>query len=364
MDDRERFVNTVLGKPVDRPPYYLFWGPWRTTHERWVREGMDPSVNDPRTLFPSDMRPKVVQVEYGPFPKYARDVLSSDGRTEEFVDPWGVQRRDLVVGETMPMFLSHPVKSRGDWERYRDERLSLDGNVFQGRFAGGWLEDALAWQGRGGPLQIGDYPDVGLFGCARWLMGDVDLLIAFASDPELVHDILGHLADLYLAVFERVVSRVDVDVIHIWEDMCGKQGPLISPRMWREFLGPHYRRFRDFADSHGIPVLSCDTDGNPSLLMEPMMEAGVNFLWPMEVAAGCDINEYVERYPSMAFLGGIDKRALALGPPEIDAELERVMPAIGNGRYIPELDHNIPEDVSWDNYRYYVKRLREILGVS
>jgi len=40
MNDRERFVACVLGEPVDRPPFWLFWGPWGTTFQRWIDEGM------------------------------------------------------------------------------------------------------------------------------------------------------------------------------------------------------------------------------------------------------------------------------------------------------------------------------------
>ncbi|OQA41871.1 MAG: hypothetical protein BWY52_02434 [Chloroflexi bacterium ADurb.Bin325] len=43
MNDRERFVNYMIGRPVDRPPFWLFWGPWDTTWERWRAEGM-PAV--------------------------------------------------------------------------------------------------------------------------------------------------------------------------------------------------------------------------------------------------------------------------------------------------------------------------------
>jgi uroporphyrinogen-III decarboxylase len=31
------------------------------------------------------------------------------------------------------------------------------------------------------------------------------------------------------------------------------------------------------------------------------------------------------------------------------------------GRYIPGLDHGVPPDVSWDNYRYFYERLRELI---
>jgi uroporphyrinogen decarboxylase len=128
-------------------------------------------------------------------------------------------------------------------------------------------------------------------------------------------------------------------------------------------MGPCYRRIKAFADDEGIPLISVDTDGKPDDIVLPMMEAGVNYLWPMEVAAGCDVNDYRRRFPDLALMGGIDKRALARDPEAIDRELDRIWPAVETGRYIPELDHLIPDDVSWSNYAYYCRALkRRIMG--
>lgn len=202
---------------------------------------------------------------------------------------------------------------------------------------------------------------MGIYGTLRWLLGDEECLLAFYDAPDLVHEIMDHMTEVYLAVFEKVVAAgVRVDVIHLWEDMCGRQGPLISPAHFGGFMAPCYRRIRAFADAHGIPLLSVDTDGRPDLMIPPMMRAGVNYMFPFEVAAGCDVNDMGRRFPGLAMMGGIDKRALAVGPAAIDAELERIRPAVERGRYVPDLDHLIPDDVSWENFAHYAARLRDV----
>ena len=127
-------------------------------------------------------------------------------------------------------------------------------------------------------------------------------------------------------------------------------------------MGPCYRRIKRFAAERDIRVISVDTDGNPDGIIPPMMRAGVNYLWPMEVAAGCDVNAMREKYPELGMMGGIDKRALAVGPEAIDREMERVRPAVEKGRYIPDLDHGIPDDVSWENFSHYAVRLKSLAG--
>lgn len=360
MTDRERFLACALGEPVDRPPYWLFWGPWGTTLERWKREGADFGIlGEPRLLFSPETPPVPVPVPCGPYPPFDQAVLEEDDESLVHRDTWGVLRRVFKKTESMPEFIEFPVKNRRDWERYKEERLDPH---HPERLAGDWREMVQAWPDLGFPIQVGGFPDVGIYGGLRWLLGDEDGLLAFCTDPELVRDIMNHLTTLYLTVFDAVATTVRVDVVHLWEDMCGRQGPLISPALWEEFMGPCYRRIAGFARDHDIPVLSVDTDGYPDLIIPPMMKAGVNFLWPFEVAAGCDVNAMRRAYPSLAMMGGIDKRVLAIGPEAIDRELERVRPTVEAGRYIPDLDHCVPDDVSWENFRYFAEALARLVG--
>ena len=360
MTDRERFLACLRGEPVDRSPYWLFWGPWPTTRTRWLREGM-PADCDLRVYLGADRPPVSVRVNYGPCPRIERQVLCEDDDFVLFTDSWGILRRDYKHGESMSEFIEFPVKNRDDWEHFRTEHLDPD---HPERFVGDWRRQAEEWAREGVALQLGNFPDVGVFGGLRWLLGDEECLLAFYTNPELVHEIMDHLTTVYLAVFARVVEVVHIDVIHIWEDLCGRQGPLFSPRHWDEFMAPNYRRIRDFASRHGIAILSVDTDGDPAAIIPNMMAAGVNYLWPFEVAAGCDVREIRQRYPSLGMMGGIDKRALAIGPEAIDRELERVAPVIEAGRYIPALDHLVPDDVSWRNYCYYAEELRKWIGAN
>ena len=43
-------------------------------------------------------------------------------------------------------------------------------------------------------------------------------------------------------------------------------------------------------------------------------------------------------------------------------EFERLLPAIRSGRYIPSVDHQTPPDVTVEDYRIYMKLLREYAG--
>ena len=69
--------------------------------------------------------------------------------------------------------------------------------------------------------------------------------------------------------------------------MSGKTGPLISPDMMREFMAPNYRKIREFADRHNIPIVMLDTDGDMDKIIPVLIESGINILLPFEVIEGC-----------------------------------------------------------------------------
>jgi uroporphyrinogen decarboxylase len=360
MTHRERFLNCLLGEHVEGGlPYLLYWAPWASTLRRWQAEaGFDESF-DYRHWLGADPRPQAVNLNLGPCPQIPRTVIEEDEQYVTFIDGWGITRRDYKRAEAMSQFLHHPVADQRQWIEFRDRYLRPD---HPRRLAGDWIEESQRCMREGHVIQLGNYPDCTIFGGLRWLMGDEQCLAAFYEMPQLVRQITTHLADVFLAVFEQVVRHVRVDVIHIWEDFAGRNGPLFSPAHFDQFVAPCYRRIRDFARRHGIPLISVDTDGHPELLLRPMQSAGVNFIFPLEVAAGCDVNEMQQRHPKLGMLGGIDKRALARGRDAIDAELRRVRPAIERGRYIPDLDHLVPDDVAWDDFVYFARRLKQLVG--
>ena len=77
MNDRERFIACVLGEPVDRPPFWLFWGPWRITWECRERKGKPAHAIDHRSIFQPDHPLQVVPVNVncGPCPTIDQTAL-------------------------------------------------------------------------------------------------------------------------------------------------------------------------------------------------------------------------------------------------------------------------------------------------
>ena len=356
MDNRTRIIETIRCRPVDRLPFFFCFGPWPETLRRWNREGLPPGKPwwedfgfDPGII--------TVRAELGLCPFYPEIMLENRGDTYLCRDRSGITKLCRKDGGSIPRFLDYPVKNMDDWQQLKNERLQAG---HPGRFPGDWPDLACQWNQGAHIVQAGRYP-WGLFGTARDLMGVEALMIAFYEQPELIHDIMDTLTDLWLTLYAQVIRDVRVDAIHLWEDMSGKQGSLISPAMIEEFMLPNYRKISRFAKENGIPVFSVDTDGDVRELVPLFLSTGVNLIFPFEVAAGCDINEYRRQYPNLGIMGGIDKQKIALGPKSIDTELKRIEGMFRHSGFIPSLDHLIHPEISWADFQYFITRLREMI---
>ena len=261
-------------------------------------------------------------------------------------------------GATLPLPLEYPVKCFDDWLKIKhwyefDERRVDKEKLLEAKK----LQDK-------GYLTLAGFP--GGFDEPRQLMGDEALCMAYYEEPELIKDILDTIADTALKVFERVCDIVIIDNLTIHEDMAGKTGPLAGPNIVSEFMKPYYLKVWNHCKSHGTKLFSQDCDGNINALIDIFLESGVNILYPFEPNAGMDIVQCRKKYGNrVAFKGGLDKFALCKTKNDILNELEyKMSPLMRGGGTVFALDHRIPNGVSIENYRYYAKLGKELLGLA
>ena len=172
---------------------------------------------------------------------------------------------------------------------------------------------------------------------------------------------LNHFCKLWLLMCEKLTSKIDFDFAVFWEDMSGRQGSMISPATFREFMSPNYKKLTDFLKSRGINIFAVDTDGYVGELINLFLEIGINMLFPFEQQADNDLIKFRKKFPELRMFGGIDKKILSRDKISIDKELEKISFLIGKGGYIPSIDHNVSPDSSWENFKYYRNRLNEII---
>jgi uroporphyrinogen decarboxylase len=291
-------------------------------------------------------------------PMFDIQLLAEDEQSLTYVDIDGVERVFMKAEATIPTSMRWPITDRASWEKIKAERLNV--KDISPRFPKDWPQLVQQYRQRDYPLVLGGYPQ-GFFGTLCHLIGYENVFIWYATEPDLIHDILRTFTAIWLAVYEEVLNQVDVDGWHIWEDISFGKGSMISLAMVREFLNPYIKRIGDFLRARGVNVILLDTDGDCRQLIPVFREAGVTGLYPFEVHCGMDVAQVRQQYPQLQMLGGISKSAIAGGQDAIDRLLKPVAAVLQTGGYIPFGDHFIPPDVSFENFSYYRTQLNRLI---
>ena len=194
-------------------------------------------------------------------------------------------------------------------------------------------------------------------------MGTVNLSYAWYDYPELMHEMMEFIADFLIETSRPVLEKIPVDYFVFNEDMSMKGGPLLGPDTFREFIFPHLKRVVEFLRSHGTRYVAVDSDGDPTVLIPLLIDAGVDTIWPVERASDVSPQAWRKRFgKSLRIWGGVDKRILAKGPDAIRRHLAEFIPLIEEGGFIPTVDHTVPPDISWDNFQHYMDLKKALLS--
>jgi len=168
--------------------------------------------------------------------------------------------------------------------------------------------------------------------------------LIYDEDEDLFADIVDTYADMQYKCVEAVLETgAKFDFAHYWEDICFKNGPLLSPEIFNELCAKHYKKRNDLCHKYGIDIISLDCDGVTEELIPTWVENGVNVLFPIEIGTWGDQFEPARKKYGEGLLGvgGMDKTAFRKDKAAVDAELERMKRLASMGGFIPCPDHRI-----------------------
>ncbi|MEM2465290.1 MAG: uroporphyrinogen decarboxylase family protein [Candidatus Bathyarchaeia archaeon] len=369
MNERDRFIATVMFKDADRYPYWEL-GIWGQTYERWLQEGLseedlkgDWFRGEPK--FAKLDRRDFIPLNLGPIPGLKQIIIEENDRYVVFRDEWGRIRKALKEGTirgtrpSMDAYLDFFVKDR---ESFLEIKKHFD-PYEPSRYPKNWEELKNRWKNRDYPLYLTENCGFGgLYWNLRQMMGTLRLSTAFYRMPNLVHEILDFMVDFFIKATEKALKEIEVDAFIFNEDFAYKKGPLFSPKIFRDFLLPRYEEIIKYLRKHGVKVIELDSDGNTEILIPMFIEVGINAHWPLEAAAGMNPIEIRKKYgEEIALYGGIDKRVLTMSKKDIEKEVyNKILPMMELGGYIPFIDHTIPPDVPLENFLYYLDLKRKI----
>jgi len=385
---RERVKAVIHFKETDVLPWIEDF--YDETILRWFREGLQvdklmviewvmcfrdgvfllnwPTVMgfDPHTYFGCQyLFGCYVPVDVGPIPRFKLRVLRENDRYTELLTETGSVARRFRKAEytwyTMPMFIDFPVKDRQSWEEYKKRLNPNDPR----RYPKDWEKEAYmqAFENyQAGNTVLGFN---GFYGFGAQIMGIPTFNVMFYKDPQLMHEMVEYWEYFTMETIRDAVETLKdrIDMVYLWEDMAEKHGPCVSPKLYRQFFLPHYKKVIGFLRKNKIDRILMDSDGNVNPLLDLLVEAGITGLWPLEVNAGMDAISLRKKYGSKLFLvGNLDKRDLAKGGEAMRREVDSKLPVLKEmGGYIPGLDHAVHVEFTLQKFQDYAEYLKKYL---
>ena len=165
---------------------------------------------------------------------------------------------------------------------------------------------------------------IGPFMSSYMAMGLDRFCLRIADDPVFIHTLMEARTEWCLAVFGRAVA-LGAEIIVMGDDSAHHGGPMVSPKMWREFVLPYHRRI---VESLPVPVI-WHSDGNIAKLLPMAVEAGfagIHGLEPWSVSLSAVKAEYGDR---LALIGNADVRLLCA--PDVEAVRNEVRRCVEQG---------------------------------
>ena len=334
-------------------------GMWAETLVRWKKEGMpaDEHLND---IFGFEYKENI-PLKLGLLPVFEGETVEETKDYRVRVGSDGVKRKEFipetdaeeVTALSMSQWLEFPVKDKKSWQKFR-KRLNPDSPA---RYPLNWEGLKKMWKERDYPLFL---PGPSFYGWVRNWVGMENLALMFYDNPSLIHEMMDYLAYFYIEVVRKAVQEVEIDCVRCWEDMAYKTASLVSPKIFRDFMLPNYKKVTDSLRAHGIEVILVDSDGNIEELIPLWLEGGVNGVYPLEVAAGMDAVALRKRYgKNLILIGNIDKRALSRGKKDVEEEVNKKVPyLLKEGGYFPGVDHSVPHDIPYQNFLYCTRLIK------
>ncbi len=360
MTDRERFNNQMHYKPVDRC-FNMEFGYWEENFREWplfYENGI--RNNEEADVFFNFDRIHVIGGNVWMSPGFPSKVVEETETTRIIMNSDGLLAEVPKDGhDTIPHFVKASIVTPEDWKVCKEERFRRDDPAR--------IMDIQALKKRHPDDR--DYPlgvSCGsMIGKIRDMLTFEGLAYACYDYPDMVEDMVETACVLVEDFLDQVLPHFDFDYASGWEDICFKNGPIVSVDFFKHVVMPRYKRISRKLRDAGIDIWYTDCDGDVRPLLPYFLEGGINCLFPFEVN-GCShpaelLNEYGK---DLRIMGGVDKIQLGKGREAIKAYLETLVPLVERGGYIPFCDHRCPPNVKPEDYLYYLDLKEEMFGMK
>lgn len=227
------------------------------------------------------------------------------------------------------------------------------------------ISDAeLDWLGReakrvsaSGEKAIMGHTGINLYETAQRLRGWEQFMLDLGGNQAMAQALMEKLTENALQNLERYLGVVGqhVDILQMGDDLGTQKGPQISPKMYRRLIKPYHQRVFQFAKKTSNKPVFLHCCGSIYPLLPDLIEAGVDILNPVQIAAvGMDPASLKRDFGrDLVFWGGgaDTQRVLPFASPEeVRAHVQKLIEIFApGGGYVFCAVHNIQADVPPEN---------------
>ena len=364
MTPRERVVATLNHQEPDRVPLDLATGGNSSVApEAYANLARHYGIEPSGRLVPHMLRLSVVderilqdlQIDTRPlYMSPVRNKVRTSSLPGHFYDDWGVLWKEVDTGATVYREVAEsPLSEAGSAEL--DDYPWWPDPHDPDRLAG--LKQQVEHLYHDTDYALVACPGFnGVWERAWFLCGFRRMMEGVAVEREFVHAVLRHILELNKAALGRFLDIVGpyIQVIKLTDDLGIQDGPMMSPRTYREVIQPYHKELFEFVKVRTRARIFQHSCGSVYRLLPDMLDAGLEVLNPVQVSAR-DMDtrrlkaEFGER---LSFWGAIDtQHVLPFGTPDdVRREVERRIADLApGGGYVVAPVHNLQADVPVDN---------------
>jgi uroporphyrinogen decarboxylase len=282
--------------------------------------------------------------------------------THTYADEWGVVysmppggyyydpvRFPLANAEALSDLSSYKWPSPTDPYRWRES-----------------LEQARQIRAAGDKAILLAAPTLGIWLLPQFLMGMEKALMDLAFNLALAEAIAEQVTEWYETFWDTALAEIGpyVDFIHMEGDLGDQNGPIFSPRLFRQIYKPRLRRVIDVIKKRTNAQIWLHACGSVYWVIPDLIDVGVQVLNPVQVSAAEMDSARLKREfgRDLTFWGGgCDPSVLQFGTPDdVEREvLRRIADFSLGGGFVFASIHNIQVNVPPANIvRMYETALR------
>jgi len=357
---RDAITCLMQHKRADRVP--LHDSPWGDTLKKWVAQGMPKNEKgeavDSVEHFGFDMAGCGGWFDWHP-KRGVNDIVEETSEWKVVRNGSGALLKWWKDKSGTPEHVGFHMDSREIWEK---EYRPLLENTARDRVGDikAAVENIAKWRAKGRWAFVGSTL---IWENMRGSMGDYNMYMALAADPDWVHSYCRAYTNLYKECYKLLFDGGALpDGVWLYEDLGYKDKLFCSPKTLETLIFPYFKEMVDFFHSYGLPVVlhSCG-------FQEPMVplaiQAGFDALNPMEVKAGNDIFKFAERHgDKLCFVGGLDARILESGDRSV---IRKGVTDFVSGmkkrgaRFVYGSDHSLSTNINYQDFLYSLEVYRE-----